>query len=76
MTEFIRNLALARADDAKNAVEHPNDPRLEVEHAMFVTLKKNGIVLPPSFMTINSNFQPRLPPQTKDVKKKDDKKKN
>jgi hypothetical protein len=54
--EFTSNLSLARADDAENAVDHPNDPRLEVEDAMFVTLQKNGIELPDSFYTVNSNF--------------------
>ena len=43
---------------------------------MVVTLKKNGIVLPQSFMTVNSGFKPKLPLRTKDGKKKDDKKKN
>src|SRR5438132_14246504 len=30
MTEFIRNLAIVSANDAKHAIDHPNDPRLEV----------------------------------------------
>jgi hypothetical protein len=75
-TEFDRNLARLRVDDAENATGHPNDPRLEVEDAMFLTLQKNHIPLPDSFFTVASNFKPKLPPQTKDVKKKDDKKKN
>jgi hypothetical protein len=77
MIEFSRNLDRVRLDDAKNAAAHPNDPRLEVEDAMFLTLQKNGINLPDSFFTVNSNFKPKLPPQqTKDAAKKDDKKKN
>jgi len=76
MTEFIRNLAIIRADDAKHAVDHPDDPRLEVEDAMFATLDKNYIPLPDSFFTVASNFKPKLPPPAKDDKKKDDKKKN
>jgi hypothetical protein len=68
--EFERNLALARADDAKNAVDHPNDPRLEVEDAMFVTLQKNHIDLPDSFYTVASNFKPKLPLQAKQKKDK------
>jgi hypothetical protein len=36
---------------------------LEVEDAMAVTLKKNGIELPDSFFTVASNFQPKLPPK-------------
>jgi hypothetical protein len=43
---------------------------------MFVTLQKNHIDLPDSLYTVNKDFKPKLPPQTKDVKKKDDKKKN
>jgi hypothetical protein len=62
MIEFERNLALARVDDAKNAAAHPNDPRLEVEDAMFVTLQKNHIDLPDSFYTVARNFKPALPP--------------
>lgn len=38
MTEFQINLAVVRADDAKNAITHPNDPRSEVEDAMYLTL--------------------------------------
>src|ERR1700693_5333991 len=38
--EFELNLALARVDDAKHALDHPDDPRLEVEDAMFLTLQK------------------------------------
>jgi hypothetical protein len=76
MVEFEKNLARVRADDAQNALEHPNDPRSEVEDAMAITLEKNHIDLPDSFFTVNKDFKPKLPPQTKDVKKKDDKKKN
>ncbi len=77
MSQFMVTLALVRLNDAKNAVEHPNDPRLEVEDAMFLTLQKNHIDLPDSFFTVNKDFKPRFPPQnTKDTKTKDDKKKN
>jgi hypothetical protein len=61
MTEFERNLALARVSDAKRAQGDPNARRLEVEDALFVTLKKNGIELPDSFFAANSNFRPKLP---------------
>jgi hypothetical protein len=78
MVEFEINLALLRVNDAKNAAAHPNDPGLEVEDAMFVTLQKNHIDLLDSFFTAASNFKPKFPPQqqTKDATKKDDKKKN
>ncbi len=74
--EFELNLALARVADAKRAEKDPNAQRVEVEDAMAVTLQKNHIDLPDSFFTVNKDFKPKLPPQTKDVKNKDDKKKN
>ena len=60
MTEFIRNLAIVRANDAKHAIDHPNDPRLEVEDAMYLTLhlQKHPIDLPDSFFTVNKDFKP------------------
>ncbi len=60
--EFERNLALLRVADAENAQKNPKDPRIEVEDAMSVTLKKNGIQLPDSFYTIASGFKPKFPP--------------
>jgi hypothetical protein len=68
--EFETNLALARVTDAKRVEKDPNASRLEVEHAMIVTLKKNGIVLPQSFMTVNKDFKPKFPPQSKEKKEK------
>jgi len=61
--EFERNLDRARVADAKNVVKDPNARRLEVEDAMAVTLKKNGIELPQAFFTFASNFHPKLPPK-------------
>lgn len=75
MTEFEINLALARANDAKNAIAHPDDPHLEVEDAMFVTLKKNHIELPDSFYTVAKDFHPKFPPQSSAVEPSKDKKK-
>jgi len=63
MVEFERNLAIFRLNDAKHAEKIPNDPRLEVEDAMFFTLQKNHIDLPDSFYTVASNFHPKLPPK-------------
>lgn len=63
MVEFQLNLARARVTDAKNIANDPHAQRLEVEDAMAVTLKKNGIDLPQSFFTVNSNFRPKLPPK-------------
>ena len=76
IVEFEINLALLRVADAENAQKNPKDPRVEIEDAMVATLHKSHIDLPDSFFTVNKDFKPRLPPQTKDVKKKDDKKKN
>jgi hypothetical protein len=61
--EFERNLARARLADARNIQKDPNAQRLEVEDAMAVTLKKNGILLPPSFYTVASDFHPKFPPK-------------
>ena len=68
MTEFERNLAIARADDAKNAVEHPNDPRSHVEDAMAITLENNGIKLPDSFYTVAKSFKPKHPFQVMEIR--------
>jgi hypothetical protein len=62
MTEFERNLALARLSDLDRIAHDPNARRLEVEDVMYVTLEKNGITLPDSFFTAASNFRPRFPP--------------
>ena len=60
--EFELNLALVRVDDAENAQKNPNDPRVEVEDAMALTLHKNHIELPDSFFTVASNFKPKFRP--------------
>ena len=59
MSQFMITLALMRLNDAKNAVDHPNDPRLEVEDTMFLMLQKNRVELPDSFFTVNKNFKPK-----------------
>ena len=69
MIEFEDNLARARVADAKRVIKDPNARRLEVEDAMIVTMRKNGIELPPSFLAVASNFHPKLPP-TKEKKEK------
>ena len=60
---FESNLARARLADLRNLEKNPHAPRLEVEDAMAVTLKKNGIELPTSFYTVASSFRPKLPPK-------------
>jgi hypothetical protein len=70
MVDFEINLARLHDIVKKN----PN-ARLEVEHAMILTLKDHNIILPPSFMHVASGFQPKFPlKQSKDAAKKDTKK--
>jgi hypothetical protein len=64
MIEFDRNLDRARVADLQRFVKDPKATRLEVEHAMIVTLKKNGIVLPTSFMHVADSFKPKHPPKS------------
>jgi hypothetical protein len=70
MIAFETSLATLRAIDARNAERNPGAQRLEVEHAMILALKDHGIILPKSFMTVASNFHPKLPPQAKEKKDK------
>ena len=63
--EFERNLARAREADVRRLEKDANARRLEVEDAMIVTLRKNGIELPPNFLTVASGFKPKLPLQAK-----------
>jgi hypothetical protein len=57
--EFENNLALARVADGSSGSK---GPRLTVEDAFAVTLKKNGIELPGSFFTVTSKFLPPIVP--------------
>jgi hypothetical protein len=59
--EFELNLAQARTDDADGVLETPKLRHLEVEEVMYETLKKNGIVLPPSFLSMGKDFKPKFP---------------
>lgn len=63
VVELESNIARARLADIRNLEKDQNAQRLEVEDAMAVTLKKNGIQLPTTFYTIASGFHPKLPPQ-------------
>jgi hypothetical protein len=78
--ELELNLDSARVRDAEKHIQNPDAPRIQVETALALTLSKNGIQITPDFvrslMKLTGTFQPKFPPQTKDVKKKDDKKKN
>ncbi len=62
---FEENLARARVADVKKHHEDPQARRLEVEDAMFVTLKKAGVVLPKSFYEVGKSFKPKHPPQNR-----------
>jgi hypothetical protein len=61
MVELERNIAISRVADLKRVQSNPSARRLEVEDAMFITLKKNTIELPDSFFSVNANFRPKLP---------------
>jgi hypothetical protein len=61
MLEFEANLDNIRLLDAERHAKDHNAVRLEVEHAMLVTLKRNGIILPRSFMHVGDNFKPKHP---------------
>ena len=63
MSQFIANLALIRVSDLKRLELDPHATRLEVEHAMIMTLKHDGIVLPKSFMHVLDGFKPTHPPK-------------
>ena len=50
-----------RVLDAERHAKDHSAVRLEVEHAMLMTLRKNGIELPKSFMHVGDNFKPKQP---------------
>ena len=62
LNELESNLDRARVADIQRIQKNPDARRLEIEDAMIVTMKKNGIELPQSFLTVASNFKPKLPP--------------
>ena len=57
VAEFEQNLAVARVADAQRTARDPKACRLEVEDAMALTLRKNGIEVPKSFFTMLSGFR-------------------
>ena len=63
MAEFEIILAKTRLADAQRREKDPKVRPLEVEDAMAITLKRNGIKLPDSFLTVNANFRPKHPPK-------------
>jgi hypothetical protein len=63
MSDFEILLPKARVADDLRVQNEPNARRLEVEDAMALTLRKNGIEVPDAFFTVISNFQPKHPPR-------------
>jgi hypothetical protein len=61
MVELELNTSVVRQTDADNLVKNPNARLLQVEIAMIMTLKNNGIVLPRNFMRVGDNFRPKDP---------------
>lgn len=58
--QFSKNLEMAKALNQQNAANPSNQkPVYEVEHAMALTLKNQGIVVPvPTLLAINKDFHP------------------
>ena len=65
MSEFRKNLAGERLDDAREAAKTPPGPRVWVEDAMADTLRQNGFEVPNSLYTGVKDFRPTQPPQEK-----------
>jgi len=63
MLQFDLLLDRARVADLERLKKDPKAPRLEVEHAIILTLKKNGIELPKTFMAVGNNFKPKHSPR-------------
>jgi hypothetical protein len=61
LTEFMADLAAARVADANTIAHEPHAQRLQVEHALIAMLKKHGVVLPRTIMTVMNDFRPKFP---------------
>jgi hypothetical protein len=59
--EFEANVDNVRLLDAERHAKDHSAVRLEVEHAMLITLKRNGIELPKAFMHVMDDFKPQHP---------------
>src|ERR1035437_4082582 len=66
-TQLAKNLQATRIINARNAKDPNNEqPPYEVEHALFLTLKDNGINIPVSvLLAIGKDFKPSSPPSGK-----------
>ena len=65
--ELELNVDNARVADAKRGNQNPNLPRIKVEAALAVTLKKNGIEMSADFLKrfaqVVDTFRPKSPLQ-------------
>ena len=61
MQEFETYLANVRVLDAQRYAKSHDVARLEVEQAMILTLRRNGISVPPAFMDVADDFRPKSP---------------
>jgi hypothetical protein len=59
MVELELNMSVVRQTDADNLVKNPNAKPVQVEIAMILTLKNNGIIMPKSFIHVGDSFQPK-----------------
>ena len=66
MIQFDLSLAKARVTDLERKGKDPKATPLEVEHAMIVVFKKNGISVPKSFMSVMKDFKPKDPQKQSD----------
>jgi hypothetical protein len=62
MLELESNIDNVRLLDAQRYAKDHQAVPLEVEHAMALTLKRNGIELPQSFMHVGDTYKPKLQP--------------
>ena len=65
--QFSKNLQVVRMINAKNATDPNNKQKpYEVEHALALTLKNNGILIPVDvLLAFGKDFQPSSPPSGK-----------
>ena len=62
--QFNKNLQIERIINAKNAADPNNKQKpYEVEHALALTLKNNGILIPVDvLLALGKDFKPKSPP--------------
>ena len=63
MADFSVTLAEARTSDKNRIAKNPVARRLEVEDVIYLMMKNKGIILPPAFFTVASNFHPKFLPK-------------